>query len=161
MQTTVTYSEVLIRRAVFRFWTRLISWHGFAAIALWSVLCGWAVFWQTETWVIYGSLVLWLFLVGTAVGVYFAYLNRSLKKFRRMNDPIAEVTISNDVFRMKSSVGESSVQWRVFEAIWRFPDAWLLFTGKNVFLTLPIDAISMEDRELMCAKVKENGGRIV
>jgi len=161
MQTTVTYSEALIRRAIYRFWMRFIGWHGFAAIAVWSVVCLWAAFWQTETWVTCGSLLLWLFLVATGVGVFFAYLNRSLRKFRRMNDPIAEVIISNDVFGIKSSVGESSLQWRVFEAIWRFPEVWLLFTGKNTFMTLPIDGISIEDRELMCTKVKENGGRIV
>jgi hypothetical protein len=160
MQTTVTYSEPLIRRAIFRFWKRFIAWHGFAAIAVCTVVCAWAVLWQAEAWIIYGSLALWL-LLGTSAGVYFTYLSRSLSKFRRMNDPIAQITISNDLFRVKSSVGESSLQWRVFEAIWRFPEAWLLFTGKNTFMTLPIDFISIEDRELMCAKVKENGGRIV
>jgi hypothetical protein len=78
-----------------------------------------------------------------------------------MNDPTVEVTISQESFRMKSSIGDSSVQWRAFEAIWRYPNVWLLFTGKNVFVTLPIDAISTDDRELMCLKVQESGGRVL
>ncbi len=161
MQTTVTYSEALIRRAIFRFWRRFIGWHGFAAIAVASALCGWAVFWQAEKWITYGSLVLWLLLLSTSVGVYVVYLRRSLATFRRMNDPTVEVTIADDEFRLKSSLVDSSVKWRAIETIWRFPEAWLLFVGKNVFMTLPIDAISMEDRELMCAKVKDNGGQVV
>jgi hypothetical protein len=161
MQTIVTYNEPLIRRAIFRFWVRFISWHGFAAIALWSVVCVWAVFWQTEKWITYGSLSLLLLGVTANFGVYFTYLGSSLKRFRRMNDPAAEVTISDDTFRIKSCVGETTLQWRVFEAIWRFPEAWLLFSGKTRFMILPIDTLGIEDRELMCEKVKENGGRIV
>jgi hypothetical protein len=161
MQTTVTYSEALIRRAIFRFWIRFISWHGFAALAVWSAVCVWAVFWQTEKWVMYGSLLFWLVAVTAAGGVYVTYARRSIAKFRRMGDPTAEVTISSDAFRVKNSLADSTVQWRAIEAIWRFPEAWLLFGGKNAFITLPIDAISSEDRELMCARVKEHGGRVV
>lgn len=161
MQTTVTYSEALIRKAIFHFWIWFIGWRGFAALAVWSIVCIWAVFWQTERWVTYGSLALLLLGVITNVSVYVVFLRRSLKKFLRMEGPTADVTISNDVFRMKSSVGDSTVQWRVIETIWRFPEAYLLFLGRNIFITLPIEGISIEDRELMCAKVRENGGRIV
>ncbi len=161
MQTTVTYSEALIRRAVFRFWVRFIGWHGFATIAAYSAFCVWFVFYWTEPWAKLASLVLWALLVGACVGVYVAYVRRSLSKFRRMNERTAEVTISKDEFRVKSSLADSRLQWRAIEAIWRFPEAWLLFMGKNVFVTLPIDGISTEDRELMCTKVKENGGRVV
>ncbi len=161
MPTTVTYTEGLIRRAIFRWWVRFIAWHGFAWAAIWSALCVGLVIWQADTWLIYGSLVVWVFAVGVAWGVYAAYVRRSLSKFRQMNNPTAEVTISNDEFRLKNSLGDIRLQWRVIEAIWRFPEAWLMFGGKNAFFTLPINAISTEDRELMCAKVKEHGGKIV
>jgi YcxB-like protein len=141
MQITVTYTEDLIRRAIFRFWRRFIGWRGVMAIVVCSVMCLWAVFWQTEAWVMYGCLALWVFLVCSAGGVYVAFLRRSLSKFRKMNDPIAEVTISADELRMKSDVADSKVQWRGIEAIWRFPETWLLFLGKNLFITLPIDPI--------------------
>ncbi len=161
MQTTVTYTEALIRRAIFRFWIRFIGWHGFALIAVCSALCVWAVFWQNDVRIILGCVALWVLVTGMAAGVYVTYVRRSLSKFRRMNDPTVEVAISDDEFRMKTSLSDAAVKWRVIEAIWRFPEAWLLFTGKNAFTSLPIDAISTEDRELMCSKVRENGGRVL
>ncbi len=161
MKTTVTYTEALIRRAIFRYWVRFISWHGFALIGVCSALCVWAVFWQSDVRVILGSIALWVVVAAIAAGVYVAYAGRSLSKFRRMNDPTVEVTISDDEFRMKTSLSDAAVKWRAIGAIWRFPEAWLLFTGKNAFTALPIDTISTEDRELMCSKVRENGGRVL
>lgn len=161
MQTRVTYSEALIRRAIFRWWIRFIGWHGFLASALAPIAFLRLAVYGTNPWIVYGGLAIWLFSVFVAVAVYVTYVRRSLSKFRRMNDPTAEITISNDELHMKSSLADTRLQWRVIEAIWRFPEAWLLFMGKNLFVTLPIDAISAEDRELMCAKVRENGGRVV
>src|SRR3990167_9322141 len=159
MRTTVTYSEALIRRAIFHWWIRFIGWHGFTAIAVVPVACLWLTVHGTMPWLGYGGLAAWAFFVVVALGVYVTYVSRSMSKFRRMNDPTAEVTISNDEFHMKSSLADTRLQWRAIEAIWRFPEAWLIFMGKNLFATLPIDGIGIEDRELMCAKVRENGGQ--
>jgi hypothetical protein len=118
------------------------------------------LFWQPEAWFFYGSLSLLVLVALLYFAIYSTYLHRSLAKFRRMNDPIAEITISDSDFHIKTSLGETRLQWRAFEAIWRFPEAWLLFTGKNNFFTLPIDSINIADRELICAKIIENGGRV-
>ena len=161
MQTTVTYSEALIRRAVFRYWVRFVAWHGFAFIAFSAAVCIAAVFLHAETWIIGCSLLLCGFMISLAATVYIVRVRVSLAIFRRMNNPTAEVTISDDEFRVKTSLVDSRLQWRVIQAIWQFPETWLIFTGKHAFMILPIDAVGTEDRELICRKVKENGGRVV
>ena len=160
MTTTVTYTEALIRRAIFRWWIRFIGWHGFASLLACGLLFAYMFFSASEQWMIYGSLALWLFGTATAASVFVAYSRRSLTKFRKMNDRIAEVTISPDGFRVKSSLAESSLSWQAIVAVWRFPEAWLIFFGKNLFMTLPIEHISHHDRELLCAMVKAHGGRV-
>jgi hypothetical protein len=161
MQTTVTYSEALIRRAIFRYWMRFIKWHGFAAIAVWSPLCIGVIVRQAEAWLVCCVLVSAVLTVACLLGAYVAYLHRALSKFRRMGGPTAEVTISGGEFHVKTTLADSRLQWRAITGIWRFPETWMVFVGTSDFMTLPIDAISMEDRELMCARVRQHGGRVV
>jgi hypothetical protein len=160
MTTTVTYTEALIRKVIFRWWARFIGWHGFASILACGLLFAYTLFFASERWLIYGSLALWLFVTAMAASVLVVYSRRSLAKFWKMDDRTAEVTITPDGFRVKSSLAESNLNWRVIEAVWRFPEAWLIFVGKNTFMTLPIEHISHEDRERLCAMVTEHGGHV-
>ena len=159
MHTTFTLTEELTRKAVFRVWARRMRVVGIVAIvpcSAYTVSC--LITRDTSTTAI--CVGLWLFVAGVFAAVYWRWLSQSLSRFRLMNDPTVDVTISNDEFRWKTCLGDSRLSWRVFEAVWRAPDIWLLFLARTSHLILPTDAISNEDRELICLKVRENGGQI-
>ena len=110
MQTKFTYTEAFLRRAIFRYWLRFIGSRGFSLIGIISASSIWAVCCQDEPALMCVCVVVWLMVLSVAAGVYFTMRRRTLEKLRRMNDPTAEVTISSDEFRLKSSLGDSRLQ---------------------------------------------------
>lgn len=44
--------------------------------------------------------------------------------------------------------------------LWRFPEAWLLFTGKDSFTLLPAESLPDDVRRHIVDKVRQNGGEV-
>ncbi|MHC4504361.1 MAG: YcxB family protein [Planctomycetota bacterium] len=159
-EVTVEYTEAMIRRAVRRFWTRFLGWDYLAAlfvglaafVAL--LLLGYAG-WYT---VVLGTVVALAVIVGASA--YFVYLKRSMGILKQMESPQAVFRFDEDGVSTQSDLGSSTMRWRAVTKIWRFPEVWLLFFSKRVYVTLPSEGLSPELLQFIAAKVRENGGKV-
>jgi hypothetical protein len=113
-----------------------------------------------EPWMVYGSLTVWILVVLQAIAILLGGMYKSVARLRRIGEWTNEVAISADSLWMNGPLGETTLQWRAIIAVWRFREAWLLFGGRNQFITLPVKNISQVDLDLLCAKVKEHGGKV-
>lgn len=157
MQTSFILTEELIRKAVWRVWARRFRLP-FILATIACLVCCLTLQDASKTGFV---LCLWLGVAVGFVAVYLRWLSQARSKLRLMNDPSVEVTITADEFRWRSCLGDSRLAWRVFETVWQFSDTWLLFFGRASHIVLPTDAITNIDRELICSKVRENGGRVL
>src|SRR2546427_10283703 len=88
-QTTLIYTEPLLRHAVFGFWRRSVGISFAVALAVVALSLGALVVHGTASWVV-GTLSTVL-IVGAAfaAAVYFVHYRSSLRTFREMGSPRA------------------------------------------------------------------------
>lgn len=155
----LTYNEPLIRSVVWSFWRRTVGWGFLTALVFVGVaiatLCisgdrGWLLGVFVSTFILGLSFVLALFVV---------HYRSSLARFRRMKEPKATLELFDDKFRVTSDVGSSEIVWGAVTDLWKFKDYWLLFLSKAQFITLPLDALTSENRHFIESQVTKNRGR--
>jgi len=151
----------MIRRTIRRFWFRYIGVLGFAAIVSLNGIELFLILSGDRSWVAGALGAMAIMLPLTAFGGYITYLRRSITAFRRMNVPTATFELAEDGFTMSSDAGSSHLAWKSIERIWQFPDAWLLFLGKNAFFTLPIAEVPHDAMQFIAERVRETGGNVV
>ena len=161
MEIRVRYSEALIKRITRRFWVRFIGWHGFAAVGLMSAALAYLVAVGDRSWYVpaFGAVLAVGVFVGTAV--YFVYRQRAMSTLQRMADPTAIFTFSDSGFSSRSELGGGDLSWRAVTQVWAFPEAWLLFVSKGIYVTIPTESLPEGTRQLIRAKVREQGGKVV
>lgn len=69
--------------------------------------------------------------------------------------------INDDSFYVSSSLGATEIRWKMINEIYRKQDIWLIYLNKCQFITLPVQSISQEGRDLICKYVSESGGKII
>ena len=55
-----------------------------------------------------------------------------------------------------SELGAATVGWKSIEKIWEFPEAWLLFVGKQQYVTVPLPALTEELKKAIKTEVEKN-----
>lgn len=161
MEIRVRYSEALIKRVARRFWARQVGWQGFTAVAALTAFVVYLIAQGDRSW--YVSALATLLVVSLAVGTaaYRAYRARALATLRRMSDPTATIVLGDSGFSSRSDLGGGDLSWRAVDLVWAFPEAWLIFVAKDTFVTIPTENLTDGARDLIRAKVREHGGRIV
>jgi len=91
---------------------------------------------------------------------YVVHLRRSQTRLRMMKSPEATMKISPEQFRIESDLGATEMKWKNVTEVQCFSSAWLLFFSGNDFLTLPLEGLSEESKQLILSAVKANGARI-
>lgn len=100
------------------------------------------------------------FFVVAVVGSYLVHLQRSLTRLKRMKLPVATIEIGPDQFRVESDVGATEVKWAHVSQVQRFQSSWLLFFSGNDFMTLPLEGLSEESKQLILRSAESNGATI-
>lgn len=160
MEVRAEYTEELINQATKRFWWRLIAWHGVAAIALGIVFDAYQFILVGPTLVtLLLSVVLALAIV-VGAATYFVYRHRALATFRRMGSPRAVFNFNDDGMSSRSDLGGGEIAWRGISKVWVFPEVWLLFMAKGLYVTIPTNALTPEVKAFIRAKVQEHGGTV-
>ena len=155
-EISVRYSPELIKFAVWKFWTRTIGPSGFGGFAV--VFVGFVYFLLVgdRSWFLgfLGAVV----AVGLGIGVvsYFIYLNRSMEKFKRMEEPTAKFRFMDERIGIESNIGWTELSWKMIEKIWKYPSVWLVFIAKQGYVTLPTADLDKELIQFITLKVKEN-----
>ena len=159
-QATVTYTKPIIRSAMRQFWFRYIAWHGFAVIAISTIVAAVLIATGDRSWVAGMFAVLSIISLATSTAVYVVLLRRSFWRFNHMHSKSANFTFSDESLTVASDLGKSEMSWRAIKKIWKFPDVWLLFVSKSVFITLPLSDIDASTQEFIAEQTVRHGGRV-
>ena len=101
-----------------------------------------------------------LFAIVIFASSYVVHLRRSIERFRRMKLPTATMEMNSDQFRIESDVGATEVKWSHISRVQCFPGSWLLFFSGNDFVTLPLEGLSEDSKELILSTAESNGAKI-
>ncbi len=161
MQIQVRYTEALVKRATMRFWTRFIGWQRVVVLVLLAVLLTHLIIVGDSSWYVgvLGSVLAIAVISGSSV--YFVYRRRALATLRRMNEPTATFSFSDTGLSTRSNLGGGDIAWRAVTRVWTFPEVWLLFVAKGMYITIPTESLTDDVRQFITNKVREHGGKVL
>ncbi|MBB6014497.1 hypothetical protein HNR59_003892 [Aquamicrobium lusatiense] len=161
-RTSVTYTREMLESAVKAFvWRRGIA----EQKGLWSVeavmiaALAWLLWSGERGWPIGVIGVVVLLPPCLIVGMWVAHYRNTVGKFRRMPSRQADFVFRDDGFEVISELGEARLPWSTITEIWERPDCWMLFTGPNQFMTLPIGTVMETDREFLRSRLSSAARR--
>lgn len=71
------------------------------------------------------------------------------RRYKRMNDRSAEITVDPEGFGIDSSLGQGRLNWNNVTDIWERPKSFMLFSGDNAFNILPRAAMPREAQDFL------------
>lgn len=147
------YTREIVKAAVWAFWLKTVERKFLVVLVL---LTGFEVYLLAtgnRSWVagMLGTTVLFGFAMTSIV--YVVHFRRGMAKFSAMKDPHANLELDEERFRVRSGAGASELPWSAVKEIWQFEEFWLLLFSPAEFMTLPLENIPMEARELILRKV--------
>lgn len=160
-QTTLVYTEALLRRAVFAFWLRTVGIGFLVALALLACSLAFLLWRGDRSWFVGALGAFLVFGLGFAALVHRVHLHQSLAKFRAMATPQAELVLDETSFTMTSNLGSSTLHWPAVTEVWRYPTFWLLLFSKAQFVTLPLADVPSDAQALILNRVAAAGGKVV
>ncbi len=162
MTRTVTLhlSEPLLRRAVWRFWSRAVGWAGAAAFVLAVAMFSYLLATGDRSWEIgvYGTLL--LLMVATAVALYLVHYRAAIGKLRLMKVPEVTIEMTPERLRITADSGVGEIIWPAIKEVWRFDEVWLLFLSRAQFITFPLADLDAEARDFILDRVRSGGGKV-
>ncbi|MGH9947719.1 MAG: YcxB family protein [Pyrinomonadaceae bacterium] len=151
----VRYTRELIKFAVRKFWTRSIGVGGFVSFGIVFAAFIYFLLTSDRSWTLgfLGSVV----GLGLVIGIvsYLTYLNRSLEKFKRMDEPTATFRFTDERIAMESNIGWTELSWTMIDKIWKYPSVWLVFIARQGYLTLPTADLDDELKQFITSKVED------
>ena len=160
-QTTLTYTEPLLRQAVRGFWWRSVGLGYLVAMVLLAVVM--LVLWLQgdRSWFIgvMGSVLLLGILVMAAL--YVSHYRNTLGKFRAMGPATATMQMDEASFTVASSLGSATLAWTAVVELWQFPDVWLLMYSKAQFSTLPLANLSPDMQSFILQHLQAAGAKVI
>ncbi|ODT82515.1 MAG: hypothetical protein ABS76_07820 [Pelagibacterium sp. SCN 64-44] len=87
------------------------------------------------------------------IAMWIAHYRNSVGKFLNMSTHRADFVLSDQKFGIISDLGEAKLPWATITEVWEKPEYWMLFTGPNQFMTLPMLTFSSADREFLRSKL--------
>ena len=161
LDATLSYTEPLIRKAVFAFWRRSVGVKFLVALLLTGVGLGSLLARGESSWLVGVVGTVLVFGVLFVVAIFFIHYRNSLVKLREMGSPQATFSANDSSFTITSGAGTATLQWSAVKELWQTPTAWLLLYSKAHFSTLPLDGLSPEMQTFILQRVQAAGGKIV
>ncbi len=160
-QSTLTYTEPLVRKAVFAFWRRTVGIGFFIALGLLSCSLILLIWQGDRSWVVGALGAFLVFGLGFALLVYVVHFRNALAKFRGMGAPTATLLVDDASFTMASGLGSTTLQWSAVTEVWRFPSFWLVLFSKAQFVTFPLASVTADTQSFILKRVAAAGGKVV
>ena len=159
-EATLIYSESLLRQAVFAFWRRSVGLSFILMLVALPAILGVLVAQGAASWLIATLAAVLVIAAAVAVALYVAYYRNSLRKFRKMDKPLATFCADESSFTMSSDAGTTTLQWSAVKELWQFPSVWLLLYSKTQFSTLPLACLPPETQAFVLQRVRAAGGKV-
>jgi hypothetical protein len=159
-QVTLCYDVHLLRRAVLRFWWRVVGIR--LVIALVVTAAGLVVMVAdgNTSWFVGVLATVLAFGVIFMVVLYVIHYRNALQILQKMGDPTGTLTASESSISLSSGAGSSTFPWSAVTELWQFPGFWLLFFSKSQFVTLPLANFTTEAKAFILERVQASGGKI-
>ena len=160
IEIRVQYTESLVKRAVMRFWMRLIGWRGFAALALtaFAVIFLLATGDSSPIVIVVGTVLVSTTLIG--LSSFLIYRTRMLTTFRQLDSPTILITLTDSGLTTRSELDGSDVSWRRVNKVSMFPEMWLLFISGATYYAIPTELLTEETRQFIRDKVRDHRGAV-
>ncbi|MGU3575960.1 YcxB family protein [Brucellaceae bacterium C25G] len=65
-----------------------------------------------------------------------------------------EFTFTDQGLEMNASTGFTKIPWSRVTDIWQRPNYWMIFTSSNLYMTLPIQTLSLQDQRFILSKIR-------
>lgn len=159
-ETTLVFTEPVLRRAVLAYWRRSIGFGFVAAMTVVALCLGLLLAQGNGSWVV-GVLASTLFLgIGFSVALYVIHYRNTLRILREMGTPRATFRAEEAYFTITSSIGTVTYQWAAIKELWRFPEVWLLLYSRTQFSTLPVAYMPAQMQDYIVQHVRAVGGKV-
>lgn len=155
-QTTLRYSEPLLRAAVRAFCLRAVvrglGLRFFVVLAI-VIACVTALLAQgARGWAVPFMISALLFAALFITTIYIAHLRNTVGTFRRMRRPEGTLSFDEEQFTLASELGTAILPWSAVTEVWRYPRFWLLLFARNQFATLPVECLDQEAQDFITRK---------
>ncbi|MEB5742655.1 YcxB family protein [Klebsiella aerogenes] len=84
--------------------------------------------------------------------IWSAHYRNTVRKFHKMSSHRADFIFSNEGLEVTSGLGSAKIPWSGIIEIWEKSDYWMLFTGPNQFITLPVQTMTLADQAFFRSK---------
>lgn len=159
-ETTLVYSEALLRQAVLAFWRRSIGtgfWLAWVAAAS-AVTVLWLA--GSDAWPLLILANVLVAAVVLAAAVYGVQWRGAMRKLRAMGRTQAVLRAQAEAFSVESDLGSSTLPWTAAQALWCFPQVWLLMLSRSQFITLPVENLSPALQVFLRERIQTHGGQV-
>jgi YcxB-like protein len=158
-ETTLIYTEGLIREAVLAFWRRTVGvGFGVAVVAVAAGL-GFFVWLGESSWLTGALATVLIFALLFAATLYFVHYRAALAKLRAMPSKQARLVVEEAQFSVTSELVSSTLPWSSVRELWRFESCWLLLFSKAQFITLPLACVPLEMQQFIAGRIEAAGGK--
>ncbi|NJK59774.1 MAG: YcxB family protein [Oscillatoriales cyanobacterium SM2_1_8] len=159
-ETTLIFTEPLLRRAVFAFWCRSVG-VGFPLALLVVALSLGVLLTQGDTSWVVGVLATVLFFgLLFVAALYGIHCQTTLRKFQAMGKPQAIFRAEASSFTLISDLGAVTYPWSAIKELWCFSEVWLMLFSSAQFSTLPVACLSPSMQTYILQCIGSAGGKI-
>lgn len=158
---TLRYDDRVVRAGLRRYLGRQLGWTFRVAVVVAAAALAVLAYRSGDSWytLVVGAIVLLSLLVPLIVyGVMLPLLTR---RFRRIYGDEARFHFTDRTLGVRTHAHTGQTPWSGLTRLWRFPEAWLLFTGKDSFTLLPAEDLPEDVRRHIVNQVTKNGGEVV
>ncbi len=92
--------------------------------------------------------------------LYFASLSQGKKMLKKFSTPEVRIYLGQDEFRFKSSISDSTVQWKAFQKLYPNDEVYLLFLDSARYFILPSEQLSDDLLTFLMERLEENDVKI-
>ena len=146
---TLTYSAKIIRKSVTSFIIRKLGRIFILVITLLFAYTLYELFKGNRSWLMgVCSTTVAIGIIAPVAGVVIQ-TRVGLRKLKGMGDPTAVLEMSDSGFTVTSKLGSITLNWEAISEIWKYQGYWLLLSGPQILMTLPLDGVSNQDMECL------------
>lgn len=151
---TAEYSPELIKTVSRRFVLRFLGVGYFIALAVLIIFVGYLTLNKMNDWITGALSVVLAFGIVVPFALWWKTERTGLARLKQMDKPTVKFEFNDKGITADSELGKATVGWKSVEKIWEFPNAWLLFVGKQQYNTIPTSALSNDLKNFIRAQYR-------
>ena len=152
-EITAEFTPTTVKTVARRFVLRLLGTGYFVAVVVIAIALLYLAMRRENYWPTGAIGAVFVFSILFPVVLWWKTERSGLSRLRRMSSPTVKFLFDDKGITVDSELGEATVGWISIEKIWEFPEAWLLFVGKQQYVTVPIAPLSEELKRYIKEKV--------